>query len=80
MPNIIQSQCGILLLSHNDPPDSFKKHNGGNTKANTVAEKPPVNSSTIPKLQVNNEMLNVIKISAVVIRKCRVLSNGADGQ
>lgn len=69
-----------MLLSHNDPPANFKKHNGGNTKASTVAEKPPVNSSTMPRLQVNKDIVNVMRMSAVVIIKWRVLSNGADGQ
>lgn len=80
MPNIMQSQCGILPLSHKDPAANLRKHIGGSTKASTVAENPPVNSNTIPRLQVNNEMVKVIKIRIVVIRKWRILSKDAEGQ
>jgi hypothetical protein len=60
--------------------DSFRKHKGGKTKANTVAEKPPVSSSTIPKSHVSKDIVSVINMSMLVMTKCRILSNGADGQ
>jgi hypothetical protein len=80
IPKIIQSQCGIFPFSQIDPADSFKKHIGGSTNARTVAENPPVNSNTIPRLHVNSDIVNVIKIRMVVIEKCRILLNGSDGQ
>lgn len=80
IPKVIQSQCGIFPFSHTDPADSFKKHIGGSTNANTVAENPPVNSNTIPRLQVNNEIVKVIRINTVVIKKWRILLKGDVGQ
>ena len=36
-----------------------------------VAEKPPVNSKTIPRLQVNKEIINGTSTSTVVNAACR---------
>lgn len=53
---------------------------GGSTNASTVAENPPVNSKTIPKLHVRRDIVSVISMRMVVIKKWRVLSKGAEGQ
>lgn len=80
IPNIAQHQWGIFDFWKRCPFDNFKKHSGGSTKARTVAENPPVSSSTTPRLHVSKDMITVVNIRIVVIKKWRVILNGADGQ